>query len=147
MKIAQLKAALSEENASEIKAVYFEPPVELSTNTEKEYPIILWDENSVKFNTNLRAAGGVPETAYNMNGFIIGFHDEGSKENTEDRYDKWQELQEQLKDYIQAINAKDNRLTIVDEEIEGEFYTKGAISVDYEIAIGFKIEIITWCQE
>lgn len=145
MDISELKQALEQTWASEIRAVYFQAPEQINVEPGKDYPLILVNQNTIEVEQHPRNTGAQIEATYTLDVFVIGYFDEQDKDETRDRFKIWRDLNEQFIEYLAEQNENQTKLKIRTEVIGGEFYTAGIISIDYEAAIGYKITIDTYC--
>ena len=139
MKLTELKSALDLVGDSGVKMVIFEFPDELNvTEPNKIYPLVFWDFNSLKFEQDLRK----PKALMTINCFILKNYDKNTAADS--KFEIWDDLMTVFKDYIEGINTGDNYYYI-DTDTNIELYDAGIISVDYELGIGYTMEIKAHC--
>lgn len=145
MDIHELKQALKETGDSDVQQVIFDLPEQANVNQEKDYPIVLWDLNSLRFVKNLRANGGAVDRTVTVSVYIIGYFDKLAQDQADEMTQKWRDLESDFKTYIQELNANNDSLHVTEEDIEGEYYDVGVLSIDQEIGVGQSVTIDTYC--
>lgn len=141
MRIDELKTALNVTTGIDVQTVIFDPMQELNTQRNRLYPMIMWDLNSLKFETRLQG-NSHKETTYNLRVYILDYLDTRAK-SAEDKHEKWQEMHAQFEEYIAKVN--EDTKTLILPQVNGEFYTEGATSTESEIAIGYDMTIQQSC--
>lgn len=145
MDIHELKTALKETGDSDVQMVIFDLPEQVNVNQEKDYPIVLWDLNSLKFTKSLRANGGAVDRTVQVSVYILGYFDKLAQDQSGEMTEKWRDLESDFKTYIQELNTDNDYLHVTEEDIEGEYYDVGVLSIDSEIGVGQKVTIDTYC--
>ncbi len=143
MRIDDLKQALQGTTDIDVQTIIVDPAQEANISDAKDYPLILWDMNTLKFDTR---NGRHPETIYTIDVFVVGYFDQDSKKTVKSKEEVWQELHPQFLEYIAKVN-EDTKHEIVDLALTGEIYNEGGVSTDHEIGIGYtEIEIYQYCE-
>lgn len=142
MRIDELKTALNVTTGIDVARVIFDPMQDLNTQTSRLYPTIMWDLNSLEFDTRLNSNRPV-ETTYTMRVYVLDWLDSRAKSNVETKHEKWQAMHADFEAYIALVN-QDSKVHI-NPNVSGEFFTEGATSVESEIAIGYDVTVTQSC--
>lgn len=147
MRINELKTALDVTTGIDVANVIFDPMQDLNKNDDRAYPTIMWDLNSLTFNTRAQDPNNVRhasrETTYQIRVYILGWMDQRDPANTETKHNLWQTLHGQFEEYLAEVN-KNSTIEIL-PNLDGEFFTEGTTSIESEIAIGYDVTILQSC--
>lgn len=146
MNIDELKTRLEYITGTDINQVIFELEEEINLNKDKSYPIVLWDQGTLKFTENPRAEGALEKTRYVMNVWVVDYLDTKDPAETTTKHEKWADIHAKFLAYCENLNSHYDDIQIQLEEITGEYYDMGIISSDAEVGIGYAdFQIATWC--
>jgi hypothetical protein len=136
MTLTSLKAALVAVGTTGVGSVIFDWQTFLNEPGIKTYPVVLWNLSGAGFKKDSRTKVKV----YTITVFIINKIETG-----EEKLTKWDAMEVILDAYLAYVNAMTG-ITIENiDNVDGDYYAEGLISVDSEIGLSYKVELKTWC--
>ena len=139
--LAQLKAKLIVVTDTSIGEVLFDWSQYLNEVRKKTYPIVLWSLNGMTFTKDVRSSTIQKVKVLTIKVFAINTFDV----NTEDKITVWDTLETYFDVYINAMNDTDGIQIFNIDEIEGEYYPEGLLSVDSEVGISYEVTLKMFC--
>ena len=103
----------------------------------KQYPTVLWNLASATFKKDIRNA----RKEITIEIWIINNFDP----NTQDKLEIWDQMEEDLDDYLNFINTQDSMSIEELDDINGEYFWEGSTSGDAELGIQYKLKIKITC--
>lgn len=143
--LESLKTYLSVVGSSGIRQVLFDlNEVVNSASTEKTYPYVFWDLNSIKFTEDARH--NVRDYAITVYAVVKHINEEES--GSDPKIKAWDDLHTKFQLYLANlvnVQATYNFAFYDLSNVQGEYYDRGQVSVDEEIGIGFKLKLKGYC--
>lgn len=141
MTLAQLKAKLIVVTGTDIEKVFFDWAQYLNENSiGKEYPLVLWSLSGSDFKKDIRSNTIQKVKTLNLDVFAVM-----NISATDDKITIWDTLEADFDEYLNAVNSMDGLSIANIDDIEGEYYPEGLLSIESEIGIGYKIELKIFC--
>lgn len=136
--LKELKTYLGQMDNISVKQVFFDLGEVINTNIEKKYPYVFWNFNTIKFTDDLKGSND----RFTIRVFIVA--------NVKDyeidaKLELWDELHSQFVEYVTylesiALSYPYNFLNL--NQLKGEYFDRGQVSIDDEIGIGYDIELL-----
>ena len=138
MTLAELRTALeAAKTDTDIQEVYFDFNTVLNETLKKSYPFILWDFTGMTFSKQLRTKQ--KEQTVTMNVFCAMKYVPDA-----DKIIDWDVLLTDLDAYLEKVDTSEF-VSVGRDDITGEVYPEGFVSVDREIAVRYEITLTLWC--
>lgn len=141
MTLATLKTKLQVLTGTSIGQVLFDWQEYLNEVATKTYPVVLWSLNGAKFKKDARTTSIQKIKTITLTAFIITSFDG----LTQDKITVWDTIEGYFDIYLNAMNNTAGIQIQGIEEISGEYYPEGLLSVDSEVGIGYQVTIKMFC--
>jgi hypothetical protein len=139
--LANLKAKLIVLTGTSIGEVLFDWQEYLNEVRTKTYPVVLWSLNNAKFKNDIRTSTIQKVKPLTLNVFAINSFDA----LTQDKITVWDTLEGYFNIYLNKMNETTGISIENINEIDGEYFPEGLLSVDSELGIGYKITLKIYC--
>lgn len=141
MLLATLKQKLQVVTGTSIGEVFFDWKDYLNEVRSKNYPVVLWQLDGMKFTTDSRTATIQKTKTLTLTVYAIASFDISSQ----DKITVWDTLEGYFETYLNKMNETTG-ITIENiNNIKGQYAGGGLISADAEIGIIYEIVLKTWC--
>lgn len=144
MNLTNLNTALSgAKTGTDIQLVLLDFIQYWDGNYSKLYPAIVWDFDNMTFTRNLRS--GAERTArfvidmYGIN-IITPESDRGTAKHT-----AWDAIEADMLAYLTKVDALTGISVVNMEEMPGEYYMPGILSMDRELGVRYRVTLDLWC--
>jgi hypothetical protein len=140
-----LKNYLEQIGTSGILQVFFDlNEVINSASTDKHYPYVFWDLNSLKFTEDTRQS----VRDYSITVYAVVQHIREEESGSDAKIKAWDNLHTKFLAYLANLKTIENsyNFSIFNlNDVQGEYYDRGQVSVDEEIGIGYKLKLKGYC--
>jgi hypothetical protein len=137
MKLKDLKTKLQTTTTTNIKSVIVDAFQSWAEVQTKQYPTILWNLAASQFKKDIRNE----RKQLTMDVWIIG----AFNPNTQDKLEVWDQLEDDLDDYLNLINSQGDIQILDLDQVKGEYFWEGSTSGDCELGIQYKTTIKITC--
>ena len=142
--LTNLKTFLNNVGATGITQVFLELNEVINGETPKTYPFVFWDMDTIKFVESFRK----DYRRFSIRVAVVSKWVREEELPGNPKIAEWDDLLVKFKAYItylESIKSSYSYGFVNLDKVAGEYFDRGIVSIDEEIAISFTMEIEAFC--